>query len=36
MVSWEVVGNQDVTKVLSDGYWAGLPGVVSSAVIPEG
>ena len=24
MVSWEVVGNQDVKKVHSDGYWARL------------
>ena len=29
-LSWEVVGNLDVTKALSDGYWAGLLCVVSS------
>ena len=29
-LSWEVVGNLDVTKALSDGYWARLPCFVSS------
>ena len=29
VVPWEVVGSQAVKKVLSHGYWAGLPRVVS-------
>ena len=32
VVSWEVVGNQDVKKILSGGDWARLPRVVSSVI----
>ena len=32
MVPWEVVGDQVVKKVLSDGPWAELSCVVSSVV----